>query len=1183
MAKLTQSPEREAQALRAELELLRGEIKRLRSKANDDGQLHQFINEVPLPYHALDEDGVILDVNKAWLTATGYTMQEVLGKAFVDFHDPATKEEFQERFADFKSRGTITGIEIILICKNDTRILATIDGRIDRFPDGRFHQTHCVWRDTTKERTMAQALARSELKFRHVLEKIQLIGISLDIEGRLSFTNDYFLSLTGWTREEILGRDWFETFLPPAIAEEIRNVFCETLKNHESGEHTFYENDITTRNGSILHVGWTNTLTLDENGSIIDVTCVGIDLTERKRTMVALRDSEDRFRSIIQNSPMGVYLCELNPDDELILIGTNPAADRFTGVDNAPLIGLPVEKAFAQLNDTDLPQRFRRIARDGKPWHTPRFKYNNGAIDGWFEIYAFQTSPLRMAIMFLNIAPQVKAAEALKTSERLHRRLFENAAVGILFATDSGSILDANSLACDILGYERDELRKLSGRDILHPDSIPATSPEAPASRAHDTTSVYRKEKIYRRKDGSRLPVEVHTRTVDAQGNRLITFLDISARKEAERELTDFRRLTDAMSDTMIDMLWSKDVQGRYIFANKAIRNNLLHSDDINVLGKTDIFFAQRQRNLGHRHTFGECCSNSDDLVMNSGKSGRFIEDGEVQGQYLCLEVLKSPLYDEKGQLIGTVGTGRDITEQRQAQEELRRSRSLLEETQRLGDMGGFEMDVRTGESFWTEGEFNTYGLDPHQKAPNVRAFLKAFVHPDDRKALRNAFRRAYTRRASAQSEFRAHHSDGSQRIIRFVIAPSVDENGNVPRIIGVTRDVTQEKAAQSALLAAKDSAENASRSKSEFLANMSHELRTPLNGIFGMLQLAQTTELNPEQQEYIDTALATGRSLLTVINDVLDFSRLDAGFLQMNRDPFDLRRTVAMVMDNFRVPALEKGISIQTSVGEDIPLLLLGDDARLRQILFNLVGNAVKFCLEGTVSLEIHALPTNDRDLMRLLFTVTDTGIGIPEKFLETIFEAFTQVDGAYTRKFKGTGLGLGIVKRLIGLMSGNLSISSEPGKGTQVHFTLPFGFLAKQEPRKEPQTLAHCPTSKPLSILLAEDDMVNQLVARITLEKQGHKVTCATTGLEALKAVQNQNFDCILMDIQMPEMDGLTAADRIHELRPGLPIIAMTAYAMKGDRDRFLEAGLDAYIAKPVDVMELAKTLADLSSDSE
>ncbi|MBG0778082.1 MAG: response regulator [Desulfovibrionaceae bacterium] len=399
--------------------------------------------------------------------------------------------------------------------------------------------------------------------------------------------------------------------------------------------------------------------------------------------------------------------------------------------------------------------------------------------------------------------------------------------------------------------------------------------------------------------------------------------------------------------------------------------------------------------------------------------------------------------------------------------------------------------------------------------------------------------------------------------------------------IVALATGVEEERRlAADELLHAKERAEAASRSKDEFLANMSHEIRTPLNGVCGMLQIAREQSLDSHQAEVIDTALASTASLTTILNDILDFSKIEAGRMDLTEEPFSPRKCLETVAGNFTLEVDNRGLAFEAEVADSVPDVLLGDEARLRQILFNLVGNAVKFTPHGSVRVRMERLhaPTKDAR-MRLYITVADTGVGIPEDKQDLIFEAFTQVDGTYTRRYQGTGLGLGIVRRLLTLMKGSLTVESEVDVGTTMHLVLPF--RAPDRPLAETGAASAPTLPAGLRVLLVEDDLVNRIAARRLLERRGCRITEAANGSEALAALARDRFDCVLMDVQMPVMDGLKAVRAIRSGGlPGVdarvPVIALTAHAMKGDRETFLEAGMDAYIAKPVDVDVLARTLA-------
>ncbi len=383
----------------------------------------------------------------------------------------------------------------------------------------------------------------------------------------------------------------------------------------------------------------------------------------------------------------------------------------------------------------------------------------------------------------------------------------------------------------------------------------------------------------------------------------------------------------------------------------------------------------------------------------------------------------------------------------------------------------------------------------------------------------------------------------------------------------------------------AKEVAETASWSKSQFLANMSHEIRTPLNGILGMLQLLETTTLEDAQKGYIQTAIRSSDRLTRLLTDILDLSRVEAKKLEIVRDVFDVQDTVEAITQLYEPSAREKGLDLRVQIHPGVPSRLCGDATRLMQILGNIVGNAIKFTNAGSVSLDVQQLSSALPDTPRVLFTVADTGIGIHEDSLGMLFIPFSQIDASYSRQFQGAGLGLAIARRLATLMDGEISVESEEGVGTTFCVSIPFGAVdgAAVVASKPEQPALSGDAGTPLRVLVVEDDAVNLLTATMLIRRMGHEVVSAENGQKALETLRGNPVDVVLMDVQMPVMDGVEATTRIRNGEAGegnahIPIVAMTAYAMAGDRERFLDAGLDEYIAKPVDMDRLHALLSTI-----
>ncbi len=631
----------------------------------------------------------------------------------------------------------------------------------------------------------------------------------------------------------------------------------------------------------------------------------------------------------------------------------------------------------------------------------------------------------------------------------------------------------------------------------------------------------------------------------------LVTMIDITENKNKEKEITDARDTCKNILDQLPSLIWRTDTEFACTYANKvwldfygkSLEEALdfgwyesIHPDDLPRYNEI------REKAMKNQEYFQP-------EIRIRGKDGAY---------YWCI-VAHAPYYNLNGKFEGYLASILNIQEQKEAEENRERYRMIFDNARDIVIM----MDL------------NGRILEANKSAIETYGYLKdELIGMDINKIWLNstAIREQIKKSVQKQIFLEAVHRRKDGSIFVSEVSTQLINIGEKQILFSIIRDITERKRAEEELHVSRERAEAANRAKSQFLASMSHEIRTPINGMTGMIDLTLLTELTKEQRENLITAKACADSLLNIINDVLDFSKMEAGKLSIDEKNFDLKELTEELLKPYTLRVKEKGLFLKYTVPDNIPRYLVGDPGRLRQIIDNLMGNAVKFTNQGFINFEISK--TSEADgIVELLFRISDTGIGISEDNISSLFTSFHQVESSFTKKYGGTGLGLAIAKRLVEMMGGSIGVESSKGNGSSFYFFLKFkeGNLAVSTERKAPETKK---TDNPLMILLVEDDEVNRKVISKMLKERGHRVEFAYNGKEAVDLFQMKKYDIILMDIQMPEMNGVEAVKNIRiKEKSGshIPIIALTAYALKGDEENFLKAGMDGYLSKPINMSGL------------
>ncbi|HEV2559639.1 MAG TPA: PAS domain S-box protein [Microvirga sp.] len=682
---------------------------------------------------------------------------------------------------------------------------------------------------------------------------------------------------------------------------------------------------------------------------------------------------------------------------------------------------------------------------------------------------------------------------------------------------------------------------------------------------------------LYERQRPNGTILEVRTVRLP-DGGAVRTFTDVTERRRAEALIRESEARYRLLADHATDMIIQADRETRRLFVSPAARE-LLGYEPHELVGSRPVEFMHPDDVDG----FNEFAER-----LLAGRVERDVSRHRVRrkdGTWVWVEATFRLTRDEAGEPTGYVASVRDISKRQAAEEELSVSRERLALAVDAAGDGLWDLNVATGAVWNSEQLAAMLGYAGGSQPVPVVSCTNA-IHPDDKARVTAALQDHLDGRSAVyESEHRLRRRDGSYIwVLDRGRVVARDAKGAPLRAVGVVSDITARKEAEEALAQtraaadeARAQAEKASEAKSEFLATMSHEIRTPLNGILGYTDLLlDDGTLSPAQRRQAERIQSAGAALLTVVNDILDFSKIEAGQVELDVLPFSPADLVDDAVSIVRGMAEKKGLDLVLELDRTLPERLVGDPDRLRQVLLNLLNNAVKFTPRGRVTLKVESEGPHGAS-GRLRFVVEDTGIGIAESRQGDLFQRFSQVDGSIRREFGGTGLGLAISKHLVELMGGTIGVRSTEGGGTTFWFTVQLD-PAPAEPANAPAADAALQV-QPARILLVEDIVINQEIARAVLHGAGHQVDVVSDGAEAIMAVQLNTYDLVLMDIQMPLMDGITATQHIRAL-PGeartLPVIAMTANVLPQQIAHFRAAGMDDHVGKPFKREELYAAVA-------
>jgi len=1010
-----------------------------------------------------------------------------------------------------------------------------------------------------------------------VLDSIGDGVITTDICGKIEYMNNAAEEITGWTSQDAMNK-YFDDVFPlinmvnsESIESPLKLVLIEGkprgLKKNSA---------IELKNGTKKYISANCTPIKSDVGLITGAVIVFRDITSLKGIEEDLLTERNNLKVAFESSPLGTVII----DEKMIVRQVNEAFLNQLKVSFSDVVGVPLGKGIncvqslsatcgsgVRCNICDIRKSVSSVIMSGRL--NTNIVVNQNIILGGRQISAWlevNVASITVAgekfymVSIRDITEKKEYEESLIRAQKSWMKMMEDFPTPVWRMDKNNKGDYYNKVYVEYVGRSIDDIMEDGWLNLIHPSDMERC--ENIFKQSFADRVAFQMEHRFKRYDGAyRWVLSVGTPYYDIEGSFagfIGTIYDVTERKKSEEEIKRYQLLSEKARDIILFL----DLNGDIIDANEAAVESYGYSKE-ELLSKS--IYELR---LGDKPLVKKQLSRAIELGIYF-ESIHYRKDGTS----FPVEVSSiSTVLDDEEIVMSIV---RDISERKAIDVALKQSeekfRTLFNKTFDLV----YLLEIVEDESVLArvieanDTATQTLGYSREEFIGTSIFEINSYESGKNKHELYSKILEHETLLYEA-----THVSKYGKEIPVEINSHYFEMNGK-KYILSVARDISERKKSEENLKMAKEGAEAANKAKSQFLANMSHEIRTPINGIVGMIDLTLLTELNSEQRENLTIAKSCAGSLLNVINDVLDFSKIEAGKLDIERVDFNINKFINDIIKAHSVHVNEKGLVLNYKLSSDIPTYLRGDPNRLQQILNNLLNNSIKFTDRGEVNLTLKKINSNKAEV-EILFEVSDTGVGMEKQTMDKLFKSFSQGDSSFTRRYAGTGLGLVITKQLIEMMGGRIWVESEVGKGSTFYFTIKTETTTgKREKPAITNLSSKNVLSKKKNILLVEDDNVNQIVLERMLREKGHQVDVANNGLEAIEFYKYRKYDVILMDIQMPEMDGIEATNQIRQIEKTLKkrtnIIALTAFALRGDRERFLSMGMDGYISKPVQMENL------------